>query len=106
MADPSKIKIGDKLRLELTVTRLDLDDSRRPIEAEGQYWLSAPEVEAAEHIPAPRVFKRGDWVCWKDGPIKRMVIADGHDSLWVTSDDPAQNVVWLKQDCDPTEAPE
>jgi hypothetical protein len=62
MADLSKIKVGDKLRLELTVTDLDLRDHTRPVEAEERHWLHAFEVDAAEHIPAPRVFKRGDWV--------------------------------------------
>lgn len=66
MADLAKIKVGDKLRLELTVTDLDLRDRYRPVEAEDLHWLAASEVEAAEHIPAPKIFKRGDWVKWAD----------------------------------------
>lgn len=111
MADPSKIKVGDCIKFTARVvsgtegmvgiTRPEAEDKS------SQLYLGGRWIEAAEHIPAPRVFKRGDWVSWRAHGAVQMVVADADDELvWVTSDDPANNILWRKQDCEPTEAPE
>lgn len=64
MVDIEKIRIGDKLRVDLEVDEKDYAAKLigvRPITG-NRFFLSFPTVEAAEHIPAPKVFKRGDWV--------------------------------------------
>ena len=72
MADLSKIKVGDSLKIPVKVTyaddamgapvRVSGDFLRTVVDGEEEIWISRQLVEAAEHIPAPRVFKRGDWV--------------------------------------------
>lgn len=111
MADLSKIKVGDKLRFTGEVSTVTKSGVAVHIEGAATHstWVipfSGSTLEAAEHIPAPRVFKRGDWVRWKGDHTKRMVVADKGESLWVTSDDHAKNIIWRKQDCELTEAPE
>jgi hypothetical protein len=72
MADLSKIHAGDTLKIPVEVTFAD-DAAGAPVRVVGDFmrtvvdgkeeiWISRQLVEAAEHIPAPRVFKRGDWV--------------------------------------------
>lgn len=64
MADLSKIKVGDKLKLEVEVAR-DLGGAVVDVRVPGasDVWYITPSMaEAAEHIPAPKTFKRG----WDD----------------------------------------
>jgi hypothetical protein len=118
MADLFKIKAGDTLKIPVEVTYAD-NAAGAPVRIVGdfmstlvdgreEFWLPRSTVEAAEHIPAPRVFKRGDWVRFQNGNVVQMVVADDVDDelVWVTSDNPAQNILWRKQDCELTDAPE
>lgn len=108
MADIPSLRIGDTLKVPYTIEALIQDQpSNRPVRVDEGLWLRRELVEAAQHIPAPRVFKRGDWVSWRAHGAVQMVVADADDELvWVTSDDPANNILWRKQDCELTEAPE
>lgn len=66
VADLSKIRVGDKLRIYMEVLKLDPGDSRLPVKVKTPYgvedWLSCEEVEAAEHVPAPKTWTAGQWV--------------------------------------------
>lgn len=76
MADLSKIKVGDTLRLEVQVTKVDIGDQVLPIRISSNDWISSELVETAEHIPAPKTFKRGDWVRWEseDGSYRHCLV--------------------------------
>jgi hypothetical protein len=71
MADLSKIKVGDKLRIEVEVESIYPTFPDYPLRAlvgTEKTLLRPQDIEAAEHIPAPRMtFKRGDWVTWNHG---------------------------------------
>jgi hypothetical protein len=112
MADLSKIKVGDKLRLEVTVTDLDRGDERYPVAIDRGQWLDGKTIEAAEHIEAPRVFRRGDWVKWNDGEedFRHCIVLGksetGHSEL-LRVDVPGEGVCELyPRFLEPDEAPE
>ena len=72
MADLSKIKVGDRLRLEVEVQNVSRhrEDGAWPIYASlagHASHLMDTWVEAAEHVPAPKTFKRGDRVRYANG---------------------------------------
>lgn len=69
MADIESVKAGDTLRVPVKV--IYQEGQRHPggplvcrveMPSGREDSLSFTDVEAAEHIPAPKVFKRGDWV--------------------------------------------
>lgn len=67
MANLSEVKPGSKLRIEVEV--LEVDDSDVPahvIFAGRDDWIVREWVEAAEHIPATKAFKRRDVVKTSD----------------------------------------
>jgi hypothetical protein len=122
MADLSKIKVGDKLRLEVEVLRVFEADTKSGWRVEVRTvsrrsacgFLSGGLAENAEHIPAPRVFKRGDWVKLAhgtDGPNHGLVtkVRTGTAALgglvtvsWPDSD----SYDYYVGDLEPDEAPE
>lgn len=65
MAALYKVGIGDTLRIEVKVSDIAVG-ATYPIETRSlspnPVWIRRSIAEAAEHIPAPKVFKRGDRV--------------------------------------------
>jgi hypothetical protein len=125
MADLSKIKVGDSLKIVVEVTYAD-DAIGAPVRVVGDFfrtvengkeelWISRQLVEAAEHIPAPRVFKRGDWVKWSDQEEehrKCLVLGGGATDVaklrgLLRVDVPGEGVCEIHpQNLEPDEAPE
>lgn len=112
MADLSKIKVGDRLRIDGVVHKLETNRVYVGGLSSWGLWLDAFEVGVAEHIPAPKTFKRGDWVQssrYKHNgrPRRGVVIADGLGILSVSWDDDPMQLQSLAADAlEPDEAPE
>lgn len=64
MADIEKVQVGDTLRIDVKVVATYPGSLARVSAAGGGvvFPISRTALEAAEHVPAPKVFKRGDWV--------------------------------------------
>lgn len=98
MADLSRVKVGDTLVFKARVASVngEMVGLSRPESSDtsNQFYLGGRWIEAAEHIPAPKVFKRGDWVKWVDGiRVSRHCLVlgpsgSGESSLALRIDDP------------------
>lgn len=122
MADLAKIRVGDTLKIPVEVTHADDamgapvrvvgDFMRTVVDGKEEIWISRQLVEAAEHIPAPKVFKRGDWVRhlsaqYRGISYKGVVVADGLGILTVSwNHDPMTLLAVAAADLEPDEAPE
>lgn len=64
MADLKCVKVSDMLLIPVKVIHVD-DAFGAPVKVafeSVEFWLDRDTAQAAEHIPDPRIFKRGDWV--------------------------------------------
>jgi hypothetical protein len=123
MADLSKIQRGDKLKLEVEVLRVCGADTKSGWQVEVRTvsrrsacgFLSGGLAENAEHIPAPRVFKRGDWVKLhgEEAPNQGLVVAEipkgptrQTGALYTVNWPNGGYFEYLADDLEPDEAPE
>lgn len=106
MADIPSLRIGDTLKVPYTIEALIQDQpSNRPVRVDEGLWLRRELVEAAEHIPAPRVFKRGDWVQYDDQRHGWVNYVRGGDVL-VAWPEATQLFAYTPEELEPDEAPE
>ena len=64
MADLESVKVSDTLLIPVKVIHVD-SAYGAPVKVAFEtveFWIDRDTAQAAEHISAPRVFKRGDWV--------------------------------------------
>lgn len=112
MADLQRVKISDTLLIPVKVIHVD-NAFGAPVRVafeSVQFWLDRDTAQAAEHIPAPRVFKRGDWVRTRP----EIDSQTGGIVTWVMSGGSTVRVHWpsniseerLTADLEPDEAPE
>lgn len=77
MAEIEKVEVGDRLRIDVEVIDIT-NDADYPIRVEANntdpVWLWRAVAEAAAHMPASKVFNRGDWVRHTDGIRKNGLV--------------------------------
>lgn len=117
MADLSKIGVGDILLIPVKVLHAD-DAYGAPVKVAFEtveFWLDRDTVNAAEHIPAPRAFKRGDWVKLhgEEAPNQGLVVAEipkgptrQTGALYTVNWPNGGYFEYLADDLEPDEAPE